>query len=266
MIKFFRNIRKNLLKQAKVRSYFFYALGEIILVVIGILIALQINNWNTNRSQKNKESVYINNIKRDLIEQLASIEKQLEYEDHINSVASPIIDYYKKYQDFEIDSAFTANIGLLTGRKTFVKIEPTYMELISTGNLDIIRYDTLKNRIINYYQELERIELIINKNNNLYVDAVFIPEMIRLSEIQVSSELKNDYLLGYIPNEAINIIDLNEKRLKEIMGIQLNNPENELRMINNINFRNYISVIHYDILLKHKSRTQNLLETISAYD
>ena len=49
MIKFFRKIRQNLVMQNKTSKYFKYAIGEIILVVIGILIALQINNWNSNR-------------------------------------------------------------------------------------------------------------------------------------------------------------------------------------------------------------------------
>ena len=57
MISFFRKIRQNILKQGKTTRYFKYALGEILLVVIGILIALQINNWNEARKQK-KEDLY----------------------------------------------------------------------------------------------------------------------------------------------------------------------------------------------------------------
>ena len=52
MIKFFRNIRKDLMEKNKTSRYIKYAIGEIILVVIGILIALQINNWNENRKLK----------------------------------------------------------------------------------------------------------------------------------------------------------------------------------------------------------------------
>ena len=46
MIKFFRTIRKNLISEGKTVNYLKYAIGEIVLVIIGILIALQINNWN----------------------------------------------------------------------------------------------------------------------------------------------------------------------------------------------------------------------------
>ncbi|MFC3880480.1 DUF6090 family protein [Algoriphagus namhaensis] len=52
MIKFFRKIRQNLLLENKTGKYFKYAIGEIVLVVIGILIALQINNWNENRKDR----------------------------------------------------------------------------------------------------------------------------------------------------------------------------------------------------------------------
>jgi len=50
MIKFFRNIRKKILEQGKTTNYLKYAFGEIVLVVIGILIALQINNWNETKN------------------------------------------------------------------------------------------------------------------------------------------------------------------------------------------------------------------------
>ena len=71
MIKFFRHIRKNLLNEGKTSKYFKYAIGEIILVVIGILIALQINNWNELRKYDRLKDNYlerlISDIKKDTI-------------------------------------------------------------------------------------------------------------------------------------------------------------------------------------------------------
>ena len=52
MIKFFRQIRQNMIKESKASKYMLYAIGEIILVVIGILIAVQVNNWNVNKTAK----------------------------------------------------------------------------------------------------------------------------------------------------------------------------------------------------------------------
>ena len=66
MIKFFRKIRQNLLSEGKTGKYLKYAIGEIVLVVIGILIALQINNWNENRKAKNAEAKLISELLEDV--------------------------------------------------------------------------------------------------------------------------------------------------------------------------------------------------------
>ena len=68
MIKFFRKIRQNLLMENKTGKYFKYAIGEIILVVIGILIALSINNWNDNRKNRISERKLLDNIHRDFVQ------------------------------------------------------------------------------------------------------------------------------------------------------------------------------------------------------
>ena len=66
MIKFFRKIRQNLLSKGKTGKYFKYAIGEIILVVIGILIALQINNWNDENNLLRKETSLLIEMKSNL--------------------------------------------------------------------------------------------------------------------------------------------------------------------------------------------------------
>ena len=66
MLKFFRTIRKKLIEQDKVRKYLLYAIGEILLVVIGILIALQVNYWNELRKTQRSETQFIENITPDL--------------------------------------------------------------------------------------------------------------------------------------------------------------------------------------------------------
>ena len=65
MIKFFRKIRQQMLNQNKTSRYFKYALGEIILVVFGILIALQINTWNENRKAANEETKILKALQAD---------------------------------------------------------------------------------------------------------------------------------------------------------------------------------------------------------
>ena len=66
MIKFFRHIRKSLIEKNQMGKYFKYAIGEILLVVIGILIALQINNWNEERKDRKLEKNYVELLTQDL--------------------------------------------------------------------------------------------------------------------------------------------------------------------------------------------------------
>jgi hypothetical protein len=176
MIKIFRKIRQNLLIENKRGKYFKYAIGEIILVVIGILIALQINNWNQVRIEQNKEQTYLSNIKRDLQNQLKSIDVQLEHEKKYIDNTQPFLDSYYKYKRIILDSTFNQSLTLATERRTFVRTDPTYTDLISSGNIDIIKDITFKNKLIEYYQNLERIEKI-NQNNNIHLnDQVYFSE------------------------------------------------------------------------------------------
>lgn len=78
MIKLFRNIRQNLLAEGKTTRYLKYAIGEIILVVIGILIALQINNWNEGRKENIKQWSVLSNLLLDIKSDSVSYSKNLK--------------------------------------------------------------------------------------------------------------------------------------------------------------------------------------------
>ena len=79
MLAFFRKIRKGLLSENKLTKYFFYALGEIILVVIGILIALKINTWNGNEISRQKEIYYLQEIRDNLEQDTKNIDSVLAF-------------------------------------------------------------------------------------------------------------------------------------------------------------------------------------------
>tara|TARA_R100001369_G_scaffold10707_11_gene23977 strand:+ start:2795 stop:3070 length:276 start_codon:yes stop_codon:yes gene_type:complete len=90
MIKFFRHIRKNQIMENKTSKYFKYAIGEIILVVIGILIALQINNWNQNRIERNKENLILTELIVDLEEQSKLLDEYIETEELLSDIKTQV--------------------------------------------------------------------------------------------------------------------------------------------------------------------------------
>tara|TARA_B100000508_G_C11416000_1_gene255775 strand:+ start:198 stop:971 length:774 start_codon:yes stop_codon:yes gene_type:complete len=78
MIKLFRKIRQKLLSENKFSKYLIYAIGEIVLVVIGILIALQINNWNENRKADINQLKYLNLLKKEALKNISNIDIELD--------------------------------------------------------------------------------------------------------------------------------------------------------------------------------------------
>ena len=243
MIKFFRSIRQNMIKENRTSKYLLYAIGEIVLVVIGILIALSINNWNQKRIEQDKEHIYITNIKRDLEHQLDSIDVHLSFEKKYIDKAKPFLDSFFKNDRLTVDSSIMRNLSELTERKTFVRTDPTYTDLISSGNIDLLRDNSLKNKLIIYYQNLERIEKVIQNNNTQLIDQAFVSKIIGLI-------LYND---GKLPLS---------KRLVDISKKILQKEENEILIVNLTSFRQSLAIRHTQLLLELKTQTKELLDII----
>jgi len=205
---------------------------------------LSINNWNQGRIEQNKEQVYLTNIKRDLQHQLASIELQLEEEQKYLDKVQPFLYYYYKHSIIKLDSTTTRNLSIATARKTFVRIDPTYTDLISSGNIDIIKDITFKNKLIEYYQNLERVEKI-NHNNNLYLN----------DQIYASKILK----LIYFYDESTP----NSEELVKISNRIVNTVEKKLHLINLVNFRKHLANASTESMLEIKTETQGLLDLMN---
>ena len=94
MIKFFRHIRKSLLNEGKTSKYLKYAIGEIALVMIGILLALQVNNWNNNRIAKQVELNQIKQLLEDAKSDLVFFESRAKFLNSINSLQSLVLGMY----------------------------------------------------------------------------------------------------------------------------------------------------------------------------
>ena len=100
MIKFFRKIRQDLLRDNKIGDYLKYAVGEIVLVVIGILIALSINNWNESRKNDLEQALLVKNIIEDLRLDFIHINKSSE---QVSNQMNLIDDLISKIFDEKIN-------------------------------------------------------------------------------------------------------------------------------------------------------------------
>ena len=156
MVKIFRNIRQKLAAENSVAKYLRYAVGEIILVVIGILIALQINNWNEQRKERLVEIKYLKNLKHDLQSDSAEIAKYKKIRLDIADAAQKLLSFAKMQQVDDVYKLDSLYISVAIWYD-FVPHNNTFNELISSGNLQIIKNDSIKNLLLDLNNENEQL-------------------------------------------------------------------------------------------------------------
>jgi hypothetical protein len=136
------------LTENKFSKYTLYAIGEIILVVIGILIALQINNANDLRKLRVKEVHYLKNIKSDLQINILELDRYIETRTQCIKAANTILEHFEG-KPIADPSAFNAlGISIYSWQK-FYQSNNTFQELLNSGNLAIISKDSIKNMLLN---------------------------------------------------------------------------------------------------------------------
>jgi hypothetical protein len=156
MIKFFRKIRFNLIGTKETGKYFKYAIGEILLVMIGILLALQVNNWNTEKQNRHVERNYLKNLKADLevdLNNLDSLSKDRtkKAESAFKLLKLPGATSIKEL--ISLDSLYY-NVFVWT---SFIPRTTTRQELISSGQFNLIHSDRIKALILILNQQNDQI-------------------------------------------------------------------------------------------------------------
>jgi hypothetical protein len=159
MIPFFRKIRKKMADDNKPMNYAKYAVGEIILVVIGILIALQINNWNEERKTNLRERSYLRNLQIDLQEDTDLLNEVISKQNQYLERTRLLIGSINKYGQDNIQTFDSIYAYQMQGNPTFFPNSGTYRSLILGGNLDMISSEQLKVSLTNLYERYyERLE------------------------------------------------------------------------------------------------------------
>lgn len=145
-------MRRSFIYNNKMGKYFKYAIGEILLVVIGILIALQINNWNEVRKERIKERAYLQRLKEDLVADKKAIQLNKDFYQDVFYAGSLVLSYTESNDDVS-----ASKWDILTSFFHASQIWPmlmqssTYEELKSSGELSLIQNVKLRNRLPFYH-------------------------------------------------------------------------------------------------------------------
>ncbi|MBT8307462.1 MAG: hypothetical protein KJN85_11045 [Maribacter sp.] len=200
MLKFFRKIRKNLLTENKFSKYLFYAIGEILLVVIGILIALQINNWNNGRIERMEEEKSYLNIKRQIIDDKNDLLKVIDYNDYFSRAYQYGIKIIMSGNRSKIDSLALVTMSL-SQFSDFHNSGNIYQTLVNSGDLKLLK----NSKITSAVQKLETTYVFTNKLENIHWELIIN---------ELSPELKG--VIDYTTVKAVEPDKLYSIELKNI--------------------------------------------------
>lgn len=177
MIKFFRKIRHNMLAESKFSKYLVYAIGEIVLVVIGILIALAINNNNQNRILSKKEQIYLKGLKKEFQTSKLKLNELIDVNKRNYNGAKKIAEYISNKNEQPTEAQFSV---LLFNTFSFdVALNPNNSllnEMISSGSLKDISNAKLRILLTNW---LATIEDVSKQENELGVQREKVLNMFR---------------------------------------------------------------------------------------
>lgn len=155
MINFLRKIRRKLIDERNLKSYLIYAIGEIFLVVIGILIALQINYWNENRKDRELEKYLLNNLVENIEQNCGRLEWQIKtianHRIHSGVIISAI-ENKTSYHD-SIDNYF--HVGFMNS--SHLRLSSVGYEAIKNVGLEIITNEMLKKEMMIFFEETQPI-------------------------------------------------------------------------------------------------------------
>ncbi|WP_373399931.1 DUF6090 family protein [Algoriphagus halophilus] len=228
MINFFRKIRQHMLVENKFTKYLLYAFGEIILVVIGILIALSINNWNEARKNNLEETAILESLDKNLILAKKQSEALVSAERETKGVLLVVLrlDSIKSNLD---DLTITDKIfkDAFWNLENDIPVINTYTDLKNTNKLGLIKNQKIKEKFTSLEVNLNELRGMLEDRLNVQqirIDDIaeneinFIP-LIKsaIPSINITNETQNDY-------KSI----LSDQRIRNLLGIKLNMTQDVL--------------------------------------
>lgn len=232
------------MSQNKTSKYFKYAIGEIILVVIGILIALQINNWNNERIDRQSEKKYLMTIIKDLKKDIERLDYLVKFREERLIGDQALIDHINgtTVDSLEILCYYVVNAMM---EHKFSPNNSTFTELTNSGNLNIIKSDTIKALLLelekSYKTNVQAIDHetfdyreYISKptNNTTRIDKLIpiysgektaIDQDITLSDFDLlfsNLSYKNGlYIMTFLSNTYLDSYNLMQEKSKQIIEL-----------------------------------------------
>jgi len=257
VIRFFRALRQRLLAENRVNRYLLYAVGEIMLVVIGILLALQIDTWNNANIDRRKEKEYLQNLLEDLETQELQVTTQMEHEALMRTQCEKALRQLQSERiDFDSINAYLSTVT----RRTFVVNDPTFQDLKSSGNILIIRDNALRKKILSFYQYVEYSAQVILTDNETSAQGFrdFLLDE-RVINMNFTDTLK------VASGVDFSITPVNVPWAKSVQEALLKDKAHLLKVLNRVAGRGRTSSVHLDLMHRLQQRIETMRQEIFNY-
>jgi hypothetical protein len=149
MLKFFRRIRQKLIIEGNLKRYLIYAVGEILLVMIGILLALQVNNWNENKKLKRLEASTLKELKANLLKDIEDFEGNIKIHKICVQSSKIIIDALNNRNIYH--DSLNIHLGKIPANPIFMPTTSAYQNLKTIG-INLISNDSLRMELQGLYE------------------------------------------------------------------------------------------------------------------
>ena len=235
MIKFFRKIRQNLLMENKTGKYFKYAIGEIILVVIGILIALQINNWNELRKQKLVEINILEGIRTDILKDTIDLNFNISaYSRYIKS-DSIVLNHLINKKDLNQNVVNT----LIKSMEAdwFIILHDSHFQEAKLKGLSIISDLNLRESISRLYEfDYKALILMENSSENFNHSKYVDKKLNQYLGFDSTGFIINKKLYNRLLSDDNILYNIKQGQLKKrrLLDIHISTLESALKVVKNI--------------------------------
>ena len=182
MIRLFKKDKKKFIYSRKIRNYLAYSIGEIILVVIGILIAVYINNWDLNQLKQDNGVKALKIVKRDLQTEKYVLE---DFKKRYSYTRKYLIDILYNNKTDNLDS-----LKFHFGPYVHYKMNSEYISLKSSGKLNLISNSKLRSKLVNFYEVYYSIYKELEEEHKFFID-----------------KRVNDYFFNQFPSDTSNFVD-----------------------------------------------------------
>jgi hypothetical protein len=232
MIQFFRRIRQRLLTENKFNRYLLYAIGEITLVVLGILIALSINNWNESLKERAQETAILNQLRVEFESNLAQLDEKLASKNELMNSSLQLFTYIDQPGKRNKDS-IDYHLGRTLPFSTF---DPIVNDLASSGNSRLIRNDGLKQMLSFWTTEIIQVQED-EGSWKYYRNEMYVPFLIQHYQLRtirndaINSNVLGKYLIDENTNRGSNdTVGIGTSIHPEDFDVLLNHPDFEDHM------------------------------------